>query len=79
MRKTTFQGFIDRIEGEIAVILLGKEEEASIQIPKVFLPPEAKEGTILSFKITAAPDKTREAKKKVQRMIEKLKNRNTTK
>jgi len=70
--KIKFKALVDRIEGKTAVVLLGEEEKESFHIPIDFLPSGIKEGDILTFKIASAKDRTKEAKEKVRRMIEKL-------
>ena len=67
-----FKAVVDRIEGDKAVLLLGEEEQESVDFPKEFL-PEVKESDILSIKVKVQSRKTKEAKEKVSKMIEKLK------
>jgi hypothetical protein len=45
------KAFVDRIEGKIAVVYLGKNEDVKIDIPLKFLPKELKEGTHLNINI----------------------------
>lgn len=70
-----FKALIDRIEGNIAVVLLGEEEQDAVDIPKNFLPTDIKEGDILNIRIQVKSRKTKESKEKVAEMIERLKNR----
>lgn len=69
------KALVDRMEGDKAVILLGEEEQDAVDFPKNFL-PEVKDGDILTFKIKLQSRKTKEAKAKVQGMIDRLSNRN---
>ncbi|OGC14702.1 hypothetical protein A3J90_08890 [candidate division WOR-1 bacterium RIFOXYC2_FULL_37_10] len=70
-----FKAIVDRIEGDKGVLLLGEEQDDSVDFPKNFL-PDIKEGDILNFKISVKSRKTKEAKDKVKEMIEKLKAEN---
>jgi hypothetical protein len=70
-----FKGVIDRIEGSLAVILLGEDQEDAIELPKAYLPEGSKEGDLLSFKLRLESRKTKDAKKEVEEMIAKLKNK----
>jgi len=72
-----FKAIVDRIEGSNAILLLGEEQEESIEIPKSFL-PYVQESDIVSFRIKVNSRRTKEAKDKVQDMIEKLKDRKLT-
>lgn len=72
--KRSFSGVIDRIEGEYAVVLIGPDRDERLEIKRVLLPEEAKEGDIVSLSIKVSPNKTREAKAKVADMIERLEN-----
>jgi hypothetical protein len=65
---------IDRIEGDRAVVLLGKGE-ARVDIPLNELPPGCREGTWLVA--TFEPDPIGEAKQreKIGNLIDKLKNK----
>lgn len=65
------KALVDRMEGDKAVVLFGEEEQESVAIPKIFL-PDVKESDILTVKIKLQSRKTKEAKAKVQGMIEKL-------
>ncbi len=67
-----FKALIDRFEGSVGVLMLGEEEQESVDFPKSFLPEGSKEGDILSIKIKLQSRKTKEAKKKVEDMIAKL-------
>jgi len=69
------RALIDRFEGNVGVLLLGEEEQESVDFPKSFLPAGSKEGDILKIKITTESRRTKEAKQKVAEMIEKLKGR----
>lgn len=65
------KALVDRMEGDKAVVLFGEEEQESVAIPKIFL-PDVKESDILTVKIKLQSRKTKEAKAKVQGMIDKL-------
>ena len=70
--KTT--GIIDRIEGETAVILIGEDEKNEIHWPSKNLPEKAGEGTVLSIAVKMDKEKTKNRKKEMQNLLDKLKN-----
>lgn len=67
---------LDRIEGNIAVLLLRDEESIKIDIPLFLLPPGSKEGDILNISIARDPLETEAAKERVSSLLDKLKNKN---
>jgi len=66
-----FYGSIDRIEGDIAILLVG-DEGSSIEISKYLLPEGCKEGDIISFKLERKDKKTKTEKERVANLIKKL-------
>ncbi len=62
---------IDRFEGDIAVLV----NDITINIPRIILPKEAKEGDILIIELRIDKEETerlkREIKDKINRLIEK--------
>jgi len=73
-------GTIDRIEGKFAVVLYGTEEQHKIEIPLQDLPEGAREGhkVVLIFDnrkvidIIIDEEATKQAKERVQNLIDKL-------
>jgi hypothetical protein len=66
---------LDRIENEIAVVLIRPEETTKISIPLSLLPEGSKEGDILNIDITKDVQETEQAKERVSSLLEKLKNK----
>jgi len=64
---------IDRIEGKMAVLLMGEDGKAKVNMPLSLLPEGSKEGDILSISIELDPEATEKAKERVAGMMEKLK------
>jgi hypothetical protein len=64
---------IDRIEGKMAVLLMGEDGKAKVNMPLSLLPEGCKEGDILSVSIELDPEATEKAKVRVSGMMEKLK------
>jgi hypothetical protein len=62
---------VDRIEGKMAVLLLGDEEHRII-LPASYLPEEATEGAVLKLVFEVDAEATRDAKKRVQDLIDRL-------
>lgn len=59
---------IDRFEGELAIVEL--ENKEIIEIPRVILPLDAKEGDIIATSLDAR--ETEERKKRIQEKFESL-------
>ena len=71
-----FRVTLDRIEGTTAVLLLRNEESVKINFPLFLLPPESKEGDILSITIVKDSHETEVTKERVSKLLDKLKNKN---
>ncbi len=69
--KVKINGIIDRIEGGVAVIVNG-EGDAVLNLPLSALPEGSGEGAIIEIRISAKKNREREAKKKVELMIDRL-------
>jgi len=72
----SFKVTLDRIEENIAVLLVRDEEKIKINIPLCLLPPESREGDILDIAITRDVQETEATKERVSSLIEKLRNKN---
>ncbi len=72
----SFKVTLDRIEENIAVLLVRDEENIKINIPLSLLPERTKEGEILDITITRNIKETEEARKRVSSLLEKLQNKN---
>jgi hypothetical protein len=64
---------IDRIEGKMAVLLMGEDGKAKVNMPLSLLPEGCKEGDILSISIELDPEATKQAKERVSGLMENLK------
>ena len=64
---------IDRVEGELAVLLLGDKGEFRLNFPLSFLPAGCKEGDILNISIERDPEATEHTKERVSNLMDKLK------
>ena len=71
-----FKVTLDRIEEDIAVLLVRDEEKIKINIPLCLLPVGSKEGDILDIAITRDVQETEAAKERVSSLLEKLKKKN---
>jgi hypothetical protein len=63
---------IDRIEGKMAVVLMGDYEE-KIDIPLADLPKGTKEGTCLKVKFEIDQDEEVNRRKRIEERLERLK------
>ena len=71
--KRSIRGVVDRFEGDYAVINRENAEGETFELPRSILPEAVKEGSIVDISVKAKPNKTQEAKRAVQEMINKLK------
>jgi hypothetical protein len=72
MKKTNkFYGTLDRIEGNKAVILV-EDDGDTVEISKTLLPPDSREGDMISFKLEVKDKKTKAEKEKIEGLIRKL-------
>ncbi len=67
------KAIIDRIEKDLAVVLVGKKSELKLDIPLSFLPPGCKEGDVLKISIEKDPVATRQAREQTSELMKKLK------
>jgi hypothetical protein len=67
--KRSFTGIIDRIEGKMAIMLVGED---ALEMAKELLPAGAKEGDVISVKLELKDRKTKEEKEKMEKLIKKL-------
>jgi len=72
-----FKATLDRIEEDIAVLLVRDKETIKFNIPLFLLPAGSREGDILDITITKDIQEMESAKKRVSNLLEKLKNKNT--
>ena len=63
---------IDRVEGELAVLLVG-DESTKLNIPLSLLPDGCKEGDVLNISIERDVVGTEQTKERVTDLMEKLK------
>ena len=54
-------GYIDRIEDDMAVIMLGEDEDYQIEIPSSTLPDNLHEGIYIKLDISCDEEKTKAA------------------
>ena len=64
---------IDRVEGDLAVVLVGEKGEIKLNIPFSLLPEGCKEGEVLNISIERDPEATAQAKERVTGLMDKLK------
>jgi len=74
----SFKITLDRIEENIAVLLVRDEEKIKINIPLCLLPLESREGDILDVTISRNIKETETAKERVSNLLEKLQKKNKT-
>ena len=64
---------IDRVEGDLAVVLVGEKGEFKLNLPLSLLPEGCKEGDVLNISIERDSAATDQAKERVTDLMEKLK------
>jgi hypothetical protein len=76
MKMKNFKVTLDRIEENIAVLLVREDEKIRINIPLAFLPEGSREGDILDIKIVRDVQETEAAKERVTNLLEELQKKN---
>jgi hypothetical protein len=66
------RAFVDHIESQIATLLLGDDESVTVQVPHAWLPPGAKEGTILRLDLSLDEAAQEQGKQRTQSLLEEL-------
>ena len=66
------RAFVDRIEGDKAVLLVGENEEDTVIVPARYLPDDAVAGSVITIGIRYEPDLTADATNEVERLIRRL-------
>jgi hypothetical protein len=66
---------VDRLEGDMAVLLLRNDERIKFNLPINLLPEGVHEGDILDISITIDEGATDESKSRVSSLIERLKSK----
>lgn len=74
--KVDMRAVIDRIEGKLAVLLIGDEGKITVNFPLSLLPEGSKESDVLSISIERDPQASQQAKERVSGLMEKLKKKN---
>lgn len=64
--------FLDRIEGDQAVLI--DEEERQAVIPAIWI-PKAREGMALTLSVREDPEREAAARREAEELLERLKNR----
>ncbi len=67
---------LDRIEGDMAVLLIRDDESIKLDLPLVLLPECIREGDILDISITKDEKATEDSKARVSSLMERLKKKN---
>jgi Protein of unknown function (DUF3006) len=70
--ESTHPAFIDRIEGDTAVLLLGEEGRDPLHLPRAYLPPGAGEGTHLQLRLTVDPEARVRTAREVDSLMDDL-------
>lgn len=70
----SIKGFVDRIEGTTAVVLLGDDESVKVNLPVSWLPNGIKEGTVIKFGVSVDEDATNAGKGRVQSLLDSMPN-----
>jgi hypothetical protein len=72
MTPSSVRAFIDRLEGDIAVLLLGDGPRFEMALPKRFLPPDVREGSVLVLRFELDEDAGIAEKERITRLIDTL-------
>jgi len=66
---------IDRIEGDVAVLVSCGEKPRNVNLPLTFLPPGSSEGDVITLEITRDEETTRDTRNRVRDLIARLKSK----
>ncbi|MFO8061064.1 MAG: DUF3006 domain-containing protein [Bacillota bacterium] len=56
--RATIRGVIDRVEGDMAILFLGDDEDCRVDIPVRHLPASVAEGAVIEIRFTCRPEET---------------------
>lgn len=76
MSKTDLKIQVDRIEGDVAVLVVDTEDGAQFNLPVKYLPEGVKDGSHLRVTFEDDPKSARAAKNKVQDLLKELRGKN---
>lgn len=68
------RAFVDQINGDKALLLLGDDESVKVVVPVAWLPDKVREGQVLSLTFAIDLDAATEGKARVESLLEKLGN-----
>ncbi len=63
---------IDRIEGNVAVLISRRDESLHVTLPVLLLPPGSREGDIVSLIIETDPEETEKVRDRVADLASRL-------
>ena len=66
---------IDRFEGDVATLVACGDNPERINLPRSLLPPETREGDVITLQITRDEEATVETRNRVRDLIAKLKSK----
>ena len=72
MSTVRIRAFVDRFEGDRAVLLLGDEESEAVVWPRAFLPPDAAEGAVLEVSMEVDAEGSADASQTIRRLLNDL-------
>lgn len=73
MSTRSFSAFVDRIEDNSAVLLIGEDQRDIVVIPCLYLPEGVRGGHVVSILITDDPCKTASNRADILQLIDDLK------
>ena len=68
------RAFVDRIDEEVATLLLGEDESVTVSLPVAWLPGSAREGMVLQVDFQLDPAATGVAQAETQSLLDSLGN-----
>ena len=72
MSAVRVRAFLDRFEGDQAVLLLGDKESEAVVWPRAFLPSDAAEGTVLEVTVETDAEETADTSRQIRRLLDDL-------
>lgn len=72
MSTVRVRAFVDRFEGDHAVLLLGDSQSRAVTWPRAFLPDDASQGTVLEVIVATDAEETADMSAQIRNLLKDL-------
>ena len=66
------RAFLDRVEGDKAVLLLGEHQKDAVVLPLRYLPTGSREGMVFTLIVRFEPQLTEESRREISGLIDSM-------